>query len=218
VATLREEELSELPVLREILDNLADERNVERLRVGPLSRPAAHRLVRALSGATSNPDVLDRLSRRGWRVSEGNPFVIVETIRSLQQGGTVLGPGALPRADRVRQVIGRRRDRLGEMARELAAVGAVIGRGFEFGLLHRAAERDEVATAAGVEELVRRQVWREVANGLDFVHERVRAVAYADLLGPRRRLLHRRVAEAVESHYSPALDPHLLGPAIPSPR
>src|SRR5262249_44484317 len=52
VATLREEELSELPVLREILDNLADERNVERLRVGPLSRPAAHRLVRALSGAT----------------------------------------------------------------------------------------------------------------------------------------------------------------------
>src|SRR5262249_28209253 len=88
------------------------------------------------------------------------------------------------------------------------------GRGFEFGLLHRAAERDEVATAAGVEELVRRQVWREVANGLDFVHERVRAVAYADLLGPRRRLLHRRVAEAVESHYSRALDPHLLGLAI----
>jgi DNA-binding SARP family transcriptional activator len=214
VATLREEELWDLPVLRQTLDSLADEPNVERLRIGPLSRPAAFRLVRALSRATSDPGALDRLSRQVWRVSEGNPFVIVETIRSLQQGVTFLGPGELPLADRVRQAIARRLDRLGEMARELAAVGAVVGRGFEFGLLHRAVERDEAATAAGVEELVRRQVWREVARGLDFVHERVRAVAYAELLGPRRRLLHRRVAEAIESHYSRELDPHLLALGI----
>ena len=214
VATLREEELCDLPGLRQILDNLADEPNVERLRIGPLSRPAAFRLVRALSRVTSDPGALDRLSRQVWRVSEGNPFVIVETIRSLQQDVTVLGPGELPLADRVRQVIARRLDRLSEMARELAAVGAVIGRDFEFALLHRAVERDEDATAAGVEELVRRQVWREVASGLDFVHERVRAVAYAELLGPRRRLLHRRVAEAVASHYSRELQPHLLALGI----
>lgn len=214
VATLREEELAESAVLRQTLDNLADEPNVERLRIGPLSRPAAFRLVRALSRATSDPDALERLSRQVWRVSEGNPFVIVETIRSLQQGVTFLGPGELPLADRVRRVIAGRLDRLSEMARELAAVGAVIGRGFEFGLLHRAVEREEAATAAGVDELVRRQVWREVAGGLDFVHERVRAVAYAELLGPRRRLLHRRVADAIESTYSRELDPHLLALGI----
>ena len=214
VATLREEELAESAVLRQTLDNLADEPDVERLRIGPLSRPAAFRLVGALSRATSDPDALEQLSRQVWRVSEGNPFVIVETIRSLQQGVTLLGPGELPLADRVRQVIARRLDRLSEVARELAAVGAVIGRGFEFGLLHRAVERDEAATAAGVEELVRRQVWREVAGSLDFVHERVRAVAYAELLGPRRCLLHRRVADAIQSTYSRELDPHLLALAI----
>ena len=214
VATLRGEELPELPVLRQTLDNLEDEPNVGRLRIGPLSRPAAFRLVRALSGATTDPETLDRLSRQVWRVSEGNPFVLIETIRSLQQGVTFLGPGELPLADRVRQVIARRLDRLSEKARELAAVGAVIGRGFEFGLLHRMVERDEAATAAGVEELVRRQVWHEMATGLDFVHERVRAVAYAELLGPRRRLLHRRVAEAIESHHARELDPHLLALGI----
>jgi tetratricopeptide (TPR) repeat protein len=70
--------------------------------------------------------------------------------------------------------------------------------------------RDEVTTAAGVEELVRCQVLHEVAGGLDFVHERVRGVVYAELSGPRRQLLYRRVAEALEALYRYDLDPHLV--------
>ncbi len=209
VATAREEELPELPFLRQTLESLEGEPHVERLRVAPLSRPATFQLVRALSSMTSGPLALEQVGEEVWRASQGNPFVVVETIRALQQGISLAGSGALTIVERVRRVIARRLDRLSEVARDLAAVGAVIGRGFEFSLLQRAVARDEAATAAGVEELVRCQILHEVAGGLDFVHERVRGVVYAELSGPRRQLLYRRVAEAIEALYSRDLDPHL---------
>jgi predicted ATPase len=214
VGTVREEELPDLPLLRETLESLEGESHVERVRVASLSRRDTLRLVRALSSTTSEPAALERVGEEVWRASEGNPFVIIETMRALQQGISLVRPGGLPIVERVRRVIARRLNRLSEVARDLAAVGAVIGRGFEFSLLQRAVAREETATADGVEALVRRQVLHEVTGGLDFVHERVRGVVYAELLAPRRRLLHRRVAEAIEALYPRDLDRHLVALAI----
>jgi tetratricopeptide (TPR) repeat protein len=126
---------------------------------------------------------------------------VIETIHALQHGIPLPGPDGLTLAERVRRVVARRLDRLSGGAHELAAVGAVIGRNFEFSLLQHAAGLDEAATAAGVEELVRRQVLVEVASGFDFVHERLRGVVYTELLGPRRRLLHRQHVLAIAIHY-----------------
>jgi DNA-binding SARP family transcriptional activator len=210
VATVREEELPDLPLLRKTLESLEGEPHVERVRVAPLSRPATIQLVRALSSTTSAPLALEQVGEEVWRASQGNPFVVVETIRALQQGISLAGSGGLTIVERVRRVIARRLDRLSEVARDLAAVGAVIGRGFEFTLLQRAVAHDEAAAAAGVEELVRCQLLHEVAGGLDFVHERVRGVVYAELSSPRRQLLYRRVAEAIEALYGRDLDPHLV--------
>ncbi len=213
VGTVREEELPDLPLLRQTLESLEGGPYVERVRLTPLSRRATLQLVRALSSTTSAPAALDRVGEEVWRASEGNPFVVIETMRALQQG-IPLGPGGLPIVERVRRVISRRLDRLSKVARDLAAVGAVIGRGFEVSLLQGAAGLDETATAAGLEELVRRQVLHEVAGGLDFVHERIRGVVYGELLGPRRRLLHRQVAEAIERLHAADLGPHLLAIGI----
>jgi DNA-binding SARP family transcriptional activator len=210
VGTVREEELPDLPMLRQTLDSLQGETHVERLRVAPLSRRATLRLVRALSSAASDSAALERVGEQVWRASEGNPFVVVETMRALQQGVSLVGSGGLPIVERVQRVIARRLDRLSDVARDLAAAGAVIGRGFEFALLQRVVGGDETATADGVEELVRRQILHEVAGGFDFVHERVRGVVYAWLLAPRRRLLHRRVAESMEALYPDVLDRHLV--------
>jgi DNA-binding SARP family transcriptional activator len=214
VGTVREDELPDLPLLRQTVDSLAGAPHVERLSVAPLSRRDTLRLVRALSGPTREPAALDRLGEPVWRASGGNPFVVIETMRSLRQGVALVGPGELPLAEHVQQVTARRLDRLSGAARELTAVGAVVGRAFGFDLLRRAAARDEATTAAGVEELVRRQVLHEVAGGLDFVHERVRATISAGLVGPRRRLLHRRVAEAIDALHVRDLDPHLLALGI----
>ncbi len=105
VGTLRDEELPDLSLLRQTVESLEGEPHVERLRVAPLSRPATFGLVRALSSATSEPGALERVAQEVWGVSEGNPFVVVETMRALQQGISLVGSGGLPIAERVRRVI-----------------------------------------------------------------------------------------------------------------
>src|SRR5207247_3571278 len=62
----------------------------------------------------------------------------------------------------------------------------------------------------GAEELVRRRVWHDVGERFDFTHDRIREVAYAGLLAPRCKFLHRRVAEGIEAVYAGNLEPHAL--------
>ena len=214
VGTMREEELPDRRPVRRIFERLETEPHVDRVRVAPLSRRATLTLVRALSATTNDLAAVRRVGEQIWRVSAGNPFVVVETMRAVQHGIPLPGPGGLPLVERVRHVIVRRLDRLSNCARELATVGAVIGRNFEFSLLHSAAGVDEFAGASAVEELVRRQVLQEVPAGLDFVHERLRAVIYAELVGPRRYLLHRQVAAALQAVHCADPDQHSLAIAM----
>jgi DNA-binding SARP family transcriptional activator len=132
VGTVREEELPDLPLLRRTLESLEGEPHVERVRVASLSHGATLRLVRALSSTTSELAAVEAVGEEVWRASEGNPFVVIETMRALQQGISLVGSG-VPIVERVQQMIARRLDRLSGVARDLAAVGAVIGRRFDLG-------------------------------------------------------------------------------------
>ncbi len=192
VATAREEELPEAPALRGALEDLERERTLEKLGLGPLSRTGTVELVRTRTRVGSDPQALDRLGEQVWAVSEGNPLMAVETLRAWREGER-----AVPA--RVREVVTRRLDRLGERAQQVASVAAVIGRDCEFPLLLAAAGLSEEETAQGVEELVRRRVLHGVGERFAFTHDRVRETAYERILGPRRRLLHRKVAEAIEA-------------------
>ena len=89
-------------------------------------------------------------------------------------------------------------------------MASVIGREFDFALLDRAAGADGQATAAIVEELVARHVLHVVDERLDFSHDRIREVAYENLLPPRRKLLHAAVAHALETLYANDLAPHYV--------
>jgi len=118
------------------------------LSLSPLSQPDTVALVRMLA-PTHEATTVERLSEQVWIASEGNPFMVVETMRALQEGAAARDV-ALPQ--RVREVIGRRLERLADGSRSLLTVASVIGREFEFELLRRAAGLDEDATAEGVEE------------------------------------------------------------------
>jgi predicted ATPase/DNA-binding SARP family transcriptional activator len=208
VATARDEDLAEAPMLQRTLHELEGEPHVAMVTVGPLSRDDTISLVKALSrrGRDEVADLVERV----WRISSGNPFVVVEAMRVAAQDALLPGPEVLPVPERVRDLIGRRLDRLDERQRELAALAAVIGREFEFGLLHHVSECGEEETARGVEELTRRRVLHNVGDCLDFTHDRVREVAYSRILRTRRQLLHRRVAEALATLYAESVDSHHL--------
>jgi DNA-binding SARP family transcriptional activator len=200
--TAREEELVDAVMLRRILDELRREGRLASLALPPLTRDDTFALVQMLARQGTDAGMLGRLGETAWKASAGNPFVAVETVRSHRVGA------GLPES--VRQVTVSRLERLSERARELMTAAAVIGREFEFGLLRQASGLEEAEAAAGVEELVRRRVLQGVGERFDFTHDRVRDVVLDGLLAPRRRILHRAVAEAIETLHRDALEPHVL--------
>ncbi|MFQ5897882.1 MAG: AAA family ATPase [Candidatus Methylomirabilia bacterium] len=208
VATAREEELADAPLLRHVLVELTREQRLVHLTLSPLSQPETANLVRALARAGSAHASLARLAEVVWAVSEGNPFMVVETMRALEEGGMPQAPGIVPLPQRVRTVIAGRLERLSARGRELVAAAAVIGRQFDFALLQRAAGLAEREVAEGVEELVRRRVLSGAGEQFDFTHDRIREVSYSELLWPRRKLLHGMVARALEELYADELEQH----------
>ncbi|MBM3220304.1 MAG: tetratricopeptide repeat protein [Candidatus Rokubacteria bacterium] len=207
VGTSRAEEIGEAPLLRRVMEELRAERHVAALTLSPLSEAETHDLVQILGSAGTHQAALGHVAEQVWTLSEGNPFVAVETMRALHEGHR-FGPSTIALPERVREAIGSRLERLSPLARDVVAVAAVIGRQFDFALLQRAAGLDEREAAAGVEELVRRRVLHGVGVRLDFAHDRIRQVAYGALLPARRTRLHAAVGNAIESTYGDALAPH----------
>lgn len=209
VLTAREEELTAAPWLRRVLDDLELGGGLSRLALSALSRDDTLALVRALTRTGSDAGRLDRLGDQLWELSTGNPFMVVETMRALDEGAEAGTPGRLSVPERVRRVIAGRLERLGDRARLLATAAAVVGREFEFDVVARAAGLDPGEAAESLEELVRRRVVHAVGDRFDFTHDRIREVAYDQLLPPRRKLLHAAVARALEAIHAVDLEPHV---------
>ena len=210
MVTAREEDLVDAPMLQRTLGELEREPHVATVALGPLSRGDTVDLVQALSRPGSDEAAVARLSEQVWRTSGGNPFVVIEAMRAAAQEALSPGLEGLSLPERVRDIIGRQLDRLDERSRELVALASVVGREFEFALLQHVSGLGEEEAARGVEELTRRRVLHSVGERLDFTHDRVREVAYGRILAPRRKVLHRRVAEALATLHAENLESHHL--------
>jgi tetratricopeptide (TPR) repeat protein len=141
-----------------------------------------------------------------WELSQGNPFVVVETMRARELDPRPQPPGDWPLPRRVRDLVVGRLERLNPRGRQLVTVAAVIGRDFEFELLQVAAGLDPADAAEGVEELVRRRILHGAGNRLDFTHDRIRAIAYEGLVPARRQVLHAVVGRALETLHAARLE------------
>jgi len=109
-----------------------------------------------------------------------------------------------------------RLDRLGSATKEVAQVGAVLGREFSHELLVAVAQRNAAALDAALDQLVgagiafRRGV-PPLATYL-FKHALVQDAAYSTLLRGKRQELHRRVADVLEERWPEIVEaqPELL--------
>ena len=195
--SVREEELEDRILLRTTLDELASEGKLERVAPARFGRDETLTLIR-LFGRTGMGTRAAEADDLVWKTSGGNPFIAVETLRAIGEGVAPGASGSVSVPTRVREMIAQRLDRLSEHARELVRVAAIIGREFEFLLLHRAAGLGEHEAAVAMEELVRRRIVHDVGDRFDFTHDCIRDVVSAGLLAPRRQLLHAAVARALE--------------------
>ena len=109
-----------------------------------------------------------------------------------------------------------RLDRLGAAAREIAQIGAVIGRDFSYELLILVGERSEAELENALQRLTDSGLMFQRGTGSRatflFKHALVRDAAYASLLRNRRRELHARIAAALEADFSGIVEsrPELL--------
>jgi len=196
VLTARDEAVQTHAVLRRTLRELAQLPRFVRMDLQALSRQQTARLVVALQGRSADQQASARLAEQVWSASEGNPFVVVETMRSLAGGAAPESGLALP--ERVRELIKGHLESLSASARQLVTVAAVTGREADFALLQTAAGQTEQVAAEALEELVRRRVLRLVGEGFDFTHARIRQAVADELLEPSRRALHLAIAQGLE--------------------
>ena len=172
-----------------------------RTGLGRLDRAA----VAELAAASLGPEAAT-VSDSLFVESEGLPLYIAEALASpTPVGGPTPGGVAALLRSRIGAVT--------ELARQLLSAAAVIGRSFEFETVRMASGRGDDEAVAGLEELVRRGLIAEVDASAgadvryDFSHGRLRDVAYESIGQARRRLLHRRVADAFRSVGAAGDDP-----------
>ena len=206
VGTSRAEEVADDHPLTKLRLSLRREALTTEIELNPLS--AAE--VIALAQSIGDADLSREQTQQLYADTEGNPLFIVELVRAglvAGLGGAKGGQGnALPPT--VQAVIAARLAQLSPVARQLVQVAATIGRAFSMEvLLAVASDTSEDALVQGLDELWQRRIVREQSKqGYDFSHDKIRDVAYAQLPPARRKLLHRRVAQALERLYATNLD------------
>src|SRR5262249_21252947 len=119
IATARDDEVADAPMLRRTLDSLGSEPHVTKLVLAPLSQADTERLVRVLTGSDGERPDLTTLMDQIWQTSEGSPFVAIETLRSIEHGRLALDPARSSLPERVRELIIRRLDQLSGHSRQL---------------------------------------------------------------------------------------------------
>jgi tetratricopeptide (TPR) repeat protein len=177
--------------------------------LGPLDRSA----TAALAGQLAEGDLSPAQIEAVFEETSGNPLFVVEAMRAgfLENGGRSAGSrsgGGKSLTPRVQAVIQYRLSRLSSPARKVVDIAAAIGQPFTIDVLLSVGNGDEDVLVQAIDELWQRRVLvARGAGGYDFSHDRLREVAY-DAIGPARRaLLHRRVANALETAFALDLDP-----------
>jgi class 3 adenylate cyclase/predicted ATPase len=171
------------------------------ISLAPLDRSQVRDMVAELSARHALPQevVEDVAARTG-----GVPLFVEEVTRLLlERGGEQGGIHVIPPT--LQQSLTARLDRLGS-AREVAQIGAVIGRDFSYKLLREITGIGDAPLQAALEKLADADIL--LVQGLPpaadyrFKHALIQDAAYENLLKSRRQALHRRTAEVLRDQFA----------------
>jgi eukaryotic-like serine/threonine-protein kinase len=200
IGTYRDVELGRHHPLSRVLGELSGAGGASRVALHGLSEQDVGRYIEMTAGAEPAPELVRVVHEQ----TEGNPFFLAEVVRLLAAEGTLeAGTASLTIPQGVRDVVGRRLDRLSEEANEALSVAAAIGRDFDAEVLTRVAKSDRETLDAALSGAVSAQLLAETSAGrYRFSHALVRETLYEELSAAQRPALHRRIAESLEEQYS----------------
>ena len=210
VGNYRDMELNRRHPLSVTLGDLSRERLFERVVLRGLQRHDVERFIEIAAGIAPPAALVDTVHSQ----TEGNPLFVTETVRLLIQEGDITSGQSSKSGttsweiripEGVREVIGRRLDRLSERCNEVLTTAAVIGRQFRFPVLLKLSDEvtenmlldvmDEALAARVIEELP------DEVGFYQFTHALVQETLTAELSHTRSVRLHAHIAEALEDYY-----------------
>ncbi|MBN1681414.1 MAG: AAA family ATPase [Anaerolineae bacterium] len=208
VATLRDEEVSfDSPLMDWPTSSVHAPAPTTLIRLGPLLPDQLDELLSQLVGRDAS-----KLGSLLFRETAGNPFFVVETLRALVEQEVLYAehdgrwqvrldalprPADLPMSDVVLTNIRGRIRRLSRAAQEVLTSASVVEHDIDEVLLSRLVE-PSISFELALDEVLKAYILEETEPGLfQFTHIKVREIIYADTSAPRRRFLHRRIAEAL---------------------
>jgi predicted ATPase len=190
------------------------------LRLDPLGKEGAEDMLTALVGDTAEVRPLKSMiiERTG-----GNPFFMEETVQVLLDEGGLVRDGAAVKLTKplsdlkipptVQSILAARIDRLPSDEKDLLQALAVIGKEFQLGLIRAVTAKSDDALSRMLGDLQLAEfIYEQPALGdieYSFKHALTQEVAYNSVLIERRKLLHERAAEALETMFAAQLDDHL---------
>lgn len=205
LGTYRDTELSRQHPLFETLSDLTRSPVCQRVELTGLSVRETEEFTVAASGSAASANFVNALHMR----TEGHPMYLEETLRYLFDSRAPQAFDAdsdptqwltkIPTG--VREVIGKRLNRLSVSAGELLAVAACIGRNFDLHLLTQLeVDRSEDELLAVLEEALQERLIEVMpeTQQFRFSHDLIRETLYDEMLGLRRSRLHLRIGELLE--------------------
>jgi class 3 adenylate cyclase/tetratricopeptide (TPR) repeat protein len=188
------------------------------LRLDALPTESTGELLNALLGADSELASLKQLL-----VTRGNPFFMEETIRTLVETKALVGERGRYRLTQplqaiqvpptVQAVLAARIDRLPPDDKRLLQVASVVGEDVPWLLLQAIAEIPDEALRRGLDHLQATEFLYETGLFPDleysFKHALTHEVTYGGLLQERRRELHTRIVDSIETLHQDRLGEHI---------
>src|SRR6266851_3795984 len=186
--------------------------NVGTLTLGRLDRDDVENMVARVTGWRVLPaEVMKQIVAK----TDGNPLFVEELTKAVLEAGILvenhdgyrldgpLPPLAIPAT--LQDSLMARLDRLAPV-REIAQIGAAIGREFSYSLARALVGRDERALKHGLAQLEHAELVFRRGEPPDavysFKHVLVRDAAYESLLRSRRQQLHGQIARALEQGFA----------------
>src|SRR5581483_10161813 len=199
LGTYRDVELGRHHPLARVLGEISGLEGRGRIHLRGLGVGAVERYIEMTSGAPAPSGLAQAVQEQ----TDGNPFFVGEVVRLLASEGRLTSSGTaaglhIPQG--VREVVGRRLDRLSEETNEALRVAAVIGREFDGNLVLRVAGLSpEALIQAAKESIAERLVTDLGGERFSFAHALVRDTLYDELSPAKRSALHHKVGLAIEA-------------------
>jgi class 3 adenylate cyclase/tetratricopeptide (TPR) repeat protein len=221
VGTYRDVEVDRVHPLAQTLAALRRMDHHERIAVRGFPIESVYELLSAIEPAAEAEPIKRALAAILHTEAEGNPFFIREVLNNLvesgklvQQGGIWTGTATsiddLGIPEGVKEVTGRRLSRLSDVCNRMLQRVSAMATGFTWDELRAICDEPEDALLNALDEALGAQLIAERSpNTYVFTHALIRATLYDELSTPRKVMLHRRTAEALESLYADDVDPHL---------